>query len=278
MPAATRCLSFLLLAFLASAARQEDPPADLPAGEEAVPDLPVVEAMVDPVRELVAQAASPGVPEAVGQARFDEVVARGQAALPTLAAIFRESASSEYEVWVAARAMGRIGGDGALSTLVAGLDSPQVVTRLGAVSGLALARDKRATGPLEKALYDKAMAVRSSAADALAEIGSRQSSEALAAALDIPANFKNGRSLPVRRHIIDALGRIGSIGGLDALVRTLGDPDPELQLAAIHALQKITGMSFRPSGTGVDAPPSAAEIQSWRNWWSERKVGKPAEE
>ena len=267
----------LLVPFPASATTEEEPP-DLERVEmEPIPDLPVVEASLDPVRELVAQAANPNASEDVAQARFNEVVSRGQVAVPTLAAIYREAASSELEVWVAARVMGRIGGEGSLTTLISGLKSRSVIARLGAVAGLQEMKDKAATEPLEKALFDKAMTVRASAADALATIGSRRSSGPLSEALNIPANFKNGKSLPVRRHIIVALGEIGSIGGIEALVETLDAPEPDLQLAATKALTKITGMSFRPTGTGADAPVSAAEIQSWKNWWSGRKVGKQAE-
>lgn len=246
--------------------------------EEPIPDLPVVEAETDPVRRLVSEAANPLAPEAAAQARFDELVALGGTALPSLAAIYRGGDSSELEIWVAGRAMARIGGEGARTTLITGLDSSRIITRMAAVSGLGIMKDKESAEALEKALFDRAMAVRAGAADALAGIGARRSSEALSEALDIPANFRDGRSLFVRRHIIDALGTIGSIGGIDALVGVLDDKDePDLQLAAVQALQKITGMSFRPSGSGVDAPVSAAEVQGWKNWWSNRSVGKSVE-
>jgi len=273
----TLLLALALLLPLTAAATEEEPPDLEQVQVEPVPDLPVVEAKADPVRELVAQAANPNSPEDVAQGRFNEVVSRGEVAVPTLAAIYREPASSELEVWVSARAMGRIGGEGAMATLISGLESRSVIARLGAVAGLTEIKDKAAVEPLEKALFDKAMTVRASAADALGAIGSRKSSKALSEALDIPANFKNGKSLPVRRHIIVALGDIGSIGGLDALVGALDDPEPDLQLLSVRALTKITGMSFRPPGTGADAPVSAAEVQSWKNWWSNRKVGKQAE-
>ena len=270
-------LSLILLAVPALASDSEAPPDDLPKVDEPIPDLPVVEAEHDPVRELLGQAANPGIPEDVGQARFNELVALGAAALPTLAAIYRDPASTELESWVAARALGHIGGEGSRMALIAGLESPRIVSRLGAVSGLELMKDKESIGPLEKALFDKAMTVRASAADALAAIGNRKSSTALSEALDIPANFKDGKSLFVRHHIIVALGEIGSIGGIEALVGVLDDPEPELALAAVHSLSTITGMSFRSSGTGPDAPVSQAEIQAWKNWWSNRRVGETKE-
>ena len=274
----TALITLTLLVPVPSAATTEEAPPDLEQVElEPIPEIPVVEAKADPVRELVAQAANPNTAEELAQARFNEVVSRGTVAVPTLAAIYREAASSELEVWVAARAMGRIGGEGSVSTLISGLQSTSVIARLGAVAGLAEMKDKASVEPLEKALFDKAMTVRASAADALGSIGSRRSSGPLSESLNIPANFKNGKSLPVRRHIIVALGDIGSIGGIEALVGALDDPEPDLHLVATRALTQITGMSFRPAGTGAAVEVSAAEIQSWKNWWSNRSVGTKAE-
>lgn len=260
--------TLLLLTLMSSPAYAGD--------DEPIPDLPVVEAEMDPVARLVGEAASPTMPTELAQARFDEIVARGAHALPTLSRIYRDKSSAELEIWVAARAMGRIGGDGARNTLVGGLASPRIITRLGAVSALEIMKDKESAEALEKALFDRAMAVRAAAADALAAIGSRNSSLALSEALNIPANFKDGKSLFVRRHIVDALGSIGSIGGLEALVGTLGDDEPAMRLAAVHSLQQITGMNFR-GGAGPEAPVSADEIQSWQNWWSTRRVGTSSE-
>ncbi len=263
--------TLLLLALLASPAYAGD------EDEEPIPeDVPVVKAETDPVARLVGEAASPRIPEEIAQSRFNELVARGASALPSLARIFKDKASAELEVWVAARAMGRIGGDGARNTLIGGLQSERIINRLGAVSALEIIGDKTASEPLERALFDRAMTVRAAAADALAAIGSRKSSVALSEALNIPANFKDGKSLFVRRHIVDALGVIGSIGGLDVLVTTLDDEEPEMRLAAVQSLQQITGMNFR-GGAGPAAPVSADEVQSWKNWWGNRRVGETAQ-
>jgi hypothetical protein len=261
--------TLLLLTLLTSPLLADD------LDEEPIPDVPVVEAETDPVARLVGEAASPRIPEEIAQSRFNELVARGGTALPSLARIYRDKSSAEPEVWVAARAMGRIGGDGARNTLVGGLKNERIINRLGAVSALEIMKDKESAKPLERALFDRAMTVRAAAADALAAIGSRKSSVALSEALNIPANFKDGKSLFVRRHIVDALGTIGSIGGLDALVSTLDDEEADMRLAAIHSLQQITGMSFR-GGAGPATAVTPDEVQSWKNWWGNRRVGETA--
>jgi HEAT repeat protein len=270
----------LLALLLPAAALAEDPPADLPdaGADEAIPELPVVEAPLDPVAELIAQAGSPYIDEAIAQQRFDQIVAMGASALPTLATTFRDGKASDFEAWVAARAMGRIGGDGALNTLIAGLESPRIIIRLGAVSGLELLADRRAVEPLQRALFDKAMTVRSSAADALGTIGDRASSEHLVQALNLPGNFHQGRSFFVRHHIVAALGKIGSIGGIAALIGVLDEAEPDLQLLATRSLTEITGMSFRDENLGTTAPPSEAELESWRQWWAKREAADRIEQ
>jgi HEAT repeat protein len=244
---------------------------------EEPPDLTTVPATADPVRDLVGRASDPALPEADAQAMFNRVVAMGGQALPSLEASFRDAGASDAEVWIAARALGRIGGERARRALVDGLSSSRIIARLGAVSGLGLLGDRDLAKDLEKALFDEAMTVRTAAADALAALGVRGSSKALSEALDLPGNFRAGKSHFVRVHIIQALGRLGSIGGLDALVRAVGEPEPAIRLAAADALTAITGTTFRPRDGRPDDPPGPAESAAWQQWWSQRSVGTIAE-
>jgi HEAT repeat protein len=270
-----RTLLALLWLLPASASAEEEPPPDLPTSaqeQEEIPDMPVVEAPLDPVRELIAQAANPRLPEAIAQRHFNQLVAMGSLALPTAAEVFRDPKATDFEAWVAARALGHLGGDGAVNTLLQGLKAKRIITRLGAVSGLEMLKDARAVGALERALFDQAMTVRDSAADALAAIGDRSSHKALSEALNLPANYLQGQSLFVREHIVAALGEVGSIGGIDALVGVLQDDDPRIALAATRSLTKITGITYRDASVGDDAPPSETEVASWKAWWAHRSA------
>jgi HEAT repeat protein len=254
----------------------EEIPAHLRV-EEAPPALRVEEPNRDPFHEQLALAANPQVPPAEAQQVFDELVARGAMAVPTLTRVFGDSRSGDQENWVAARALGRIGGEASRRALVSGLRSQRIITRLGAVSGLHLMGTSDSVAELEQALFDKAMTVRAAAADALGDIGNRKSSLALSKALNLPANFHRGKSHFVRLHIIHALGSIGSIGGIEALVSVLGEREPEITIAATVALETITGTSFKEMGSSDNTPPSAAEVAQWRTWWSQRSVGEIAE-
>jgi len=274
---------FAALALLAPAPAQalEDIPNDVPAQappiDEPIPDLPVVEATTDPILDLLLQAANPRLPEKEGQRFFNELVARGGTAMPSLAKVFRDPKSTDRANWVAARAIGRIGGEGARRSLETGLGSPRVITRLGAVDGLQMIGDKAAVEPLERALLDQAMTVRAAAADALGAIGARRSAKALSQALDLPANFHQGRSLFVRRHIIEALGAVGSISGIDALVGALSDRDGAISMAALRALTQVTGMEFRGNSVLPGTPVGEADIEAWTTWWSKRRAGSSTE-
>ncbi len=275
-------LAVLLLASPAYAQETgEEPPAEEPPAEaidEEMPaDLVVVEADIDPIREQLSLIANPLMPEERAQKLFDQLVARRDEVLPTVAAVYRDANSSDMENWVAARALGRIGGKPAMRTLMAGVDSPRIITRLGAVSGLGILGEKESASALERALFDKAATVRAYAADSLAALQSRSSAPALADALNLPANFFHGKSMFVRRHIIEALGEVGSIAGIDALIGTLQDPEPDLAIAASTALTKITGATFRDPSLPPEAAPSESEVAQWRSWWSVRRVGETVE-
>jgi len=270
-------LASLSLVLLAPPATAEDIPESLRTqpipDDEPIPDLPVVEATIDPVLDLLVQAANPRLPEPEGQRFFDELVARGGTALPSLARLFRDPNSSDRENWVAARAIGKIGGEGARRSLETGISSPRVITRLGAIAGLQILSDAESVEALERALFDQAMAVRAAAADALGGIGSKKSAKALSRALDLPANFHQGRSLFVRRHIVEALGAVGSISGIETLVAALGDEDSDVSMAALRALTQTTGMEFRGNTVLPGTPVEEADIEAWNKWWSKRRAG-----
>jgi hypothetical protein len=283
-PIAISLLPALLTLLLSAAPTPviaEEPPEGLPESDrpddEPIPDLPVVEATIDPILELLVSAANPHLSEQDGQRFFDALVARGGTALPSLAKLFRDPNSSDRENWVAARAIGHIGGEGARRSLEAGLGSARVISRLGAIAGLQTTADKASVEPLERALFDQAMTVRAAAADALGALGVRRSAVALARALDLPANFHQGNSLFVRRHIIKALGAIGSISGIETLVNTLSDSDAEVAMAALKALTQTTGMDFRGNSVLPGTPVAETDIETWTAWWSKRRAGESNE-
>lgn len=252
---------FLFSSFLvAPALADEGIPADL-TEVKAVPTNPTVPPSGGSVAQLVAEAGNPAVPQHIAHARFRELVVLGPAAVAELSSIYNNKKSADLEVWVAARAMGRIGGDQAQATLEKGLESKRVMTRLGAVSGLELIGDASAVPALEKALFDAALMVRAAAADALGKLRVKSSALSLNRALNLPENFRGGNSLFVRRHIVDAMALVGSVQSMPALVEALEDQDTKVQDSARKAVETIGGRSYR-----VGSSISPEEIESWKKW------------
>ena len=241
---------------------EEEVPEDLREVRPVRSSVEVAPSGAD-IGALISEAANPRVPEQIAEARFREIVSRGPSAAAELTLVFNDTKRADLEVWVAARALGRVGGQEALQTLLGGLKSQRIMARLGSVSGLGLLGDLRAVSALEVTLSDKAMMVRAAAADALGLLGQPASASALAAALDVPANFRAGQSLFVRKHIVDAIGALGSNSSLALLVKSTGDADPTVQIAARNALIKMTGESF-----GRSAQVTPEETQAWQAWLS----------
>jgi HEAT repeat protein len=267
-------MSFLAFAAMISlplaAAAQDEP---IPEGLETV----VVEA--SEVETLLGRIVTPGVPEDVAQAAFDDLVHLGASATPELIAVYQDPADTEHRRWVAARALGHMGGRAASEALMEGMRAQEFMSRIAATSALGVMQGDDARMALEEALFDPSMEIRCTAADGLLQIGHQASSVPLARALGTPDSFHRGRSLPVRGHIVLALGGTGGETAIEALIGVLDDRDELLRATAIKALEEASGAS--PSGViGNGRTATPAEVEAWKDWWDthQRALGVPVEE
>ncbi len=244
------------------------------AGEEPIPDgLETVVVELSQVETLLGQIVTPGVPEEVAQNAFNDLVHLGASATPELIAIYEDLAQTEHRRWVAARALGHMGGRAATESLLEGLGEQEFMSRIAAASALGVLQGDDARVALEEALFDPSMEVRCTAADGLAQIGHQASSVPLARALGTPDSFHRGRSLPVRGHIVLALGRTGGETAIEALIGVLDDRDELLRATTIKALEESSGAS--PSGViGNGRTTTPAEIQAWKDWWATHQRAK----
>ncbi len=238
------------------------------ATEEPIPDdLQKVVVELSEVENLLGQITIPGVPEEIAQRAFNDLVQLGASATPELIAIYEDLAETDHRRWVAARALGHMGGRAATEALLKGMGNQAFLSRIAAASALGVMKGDDARMALEEALFDPSMEVRCTAADGLAEIGHQASSVALARALGDPDSFHRGRSLPVRGHIVIALGRTGGETAIEALIGVLDDSDDLLRATTIKALEEASGAS--PSGIIGDGRSStSAEISAWKEWWT----------
>ncbi len=236
--------------------------------EEPIPtDLETVVVEQSEVETLLNQIATPGVPEDVAMRAFTDLVRLGASATPELIAIYEDPDDTDHRRWVAARALGHMGGKAAKEALMQGIGDQTFMVRIAAASALSLLADDDARLALEEALFDPSMEVRCTAADGLAHIGHQASSVPLARSLGNPDSFHRGRSLPVRGHIVIALGRTGGETALEALVGVLDDSDELLRATTIKALEEASGASPTARfGNGRTTTPG--EITAWKDWWA----------
>lgn len=174
--------------------------------------------------------------------------------------------SSKIEArWRATMVVGRLGG--ALSVPELERASQAEVWELRSASLLAVSRfdQKLASDWSRKLLKDPALLVRLTAVQTLEAIGDRGAVPYLWAQLDSQKNFKNNRSLFIRRRIVEALGKLEARGSESRFVELLSDDDEHIHPAAITALERLTGRSL---GKPTDA--MARRRALWQQWKGSR--------
>jgi len=257
----SKSIGFLCIALIVGT-----PLRSLAQEEEIPPELQTVMVEQTEVQTLLGEITQIGVPDEVAQRAFNDLVTLGASATTELVAIYQSPTQDDHRRWVSARALGHIGGKAASQALLEGLRAQEFFVRIAAASGLSVLKGDEARMALEEALFDPSMEVKCTAADGLAEIGHAASSLPLSRALNSPDSFHRGRSLPVRGHLVIALGRTGGETAIEALVGVLDDDDDALRAMAVKALEEATGANpvGRP-GNGVTTTPE--ERQAWASWW-----------
>lgn len=266
-----KSISFLFVALAAWV------PIQLQAQEEEIPEeLQTVVVEQTEVQTLLGEITQIGVPDEVARRAFNDLVALGPTATAELVEIYQSPAKDDHRRWVSARALGHIGGRSATQALLEGLRAPEFFVRIAAASGLGVLKGDDARVALEEALFDPSMEVRCTAADGLAEIGHAASSLALSRALHSPDSFHRGHSLPVRSHLVIALGLTGGETAIEALIGVLNDDDDTLRAMAVKALEEASGANpVGRAGDGVNTTPT--ERQAWIDWWEKHRSAQTSQ-
>jgi hypothetical protein len=125
-------------------------------------------------------------------------------------------------------------------------------------------QDDELIAAIEARLADRAMVVRSAAADSLGVLQHRPSIVKLVAALNDEYNFYRGRSLPVRRHIIEALGKMGGQESVFALIDCMAaNKESDLSATISVGLNPLT-------------QDETATLKPWIDWREELFLGPPS--
>lgn len=208
--------------------------------------------------EDVEFAADANKPLELRQAAFARL--HDEAAVEKLVAIAKEKDTAPARRWVAVRALGLNTAPTALSALLDFLGSENAPTRIAALAALGERKDRSVSGRVAARLEDKALLVRQAAADALGALGDPRTLPDLGRALVAPSNTYRGVSMWVRRHYVEAMGRIGTTEAIRYLAPALDDSDPDVVAAAIAGLERVAGFSYR------EGRSDAEQTEAWRRW------------
>lgn len=96
----------------------------------------------------------------------------------------------------------------------------------------------------KKLVTDKALVVRSAAADILMRLNNDNVKKIFSAELEKKYNFNGRSSLWIRKQMMTHLIKNPTVTERDFYVRYLNDQDPEIALLSTRALEKITRIRF----------------------------------
>jgi HEAT repeat protein len=210
------------------------------------------------VPEELTVAADTDLPTELRQAAFDRLAVPGNVA--ALTRVGDAADTPKPHRWVAIRALGPIQDDEARVALLHFLAAKDASARMAALGAIADRGDRTLSGYAAARLGDPALLVRAAAADALARLGDPGTLADLERALQDPTNHYRGASLWFRRHLVEAMGAIGTDAASPYLARALDDADPEVVTAAVAGLEKTAGFSYREGRTPDQ------ERTAWKRW------------
>lgn len=160
--------------------------------------------------------------------------------------------------WRALTAYGRIYKRDAQSVMERALRSPEWFMRNAALIVAPYGDREWAIKWARLLIHDSALVVRTAAVQTLRRLNATQSQDLLWEKLYSSENFRSGKSLWIRRHILEALSQFATPGQEARFVNVLNDSDTGLHSIAMSTLERITKEKFETT------------VQ-WRQWLAGRK-------
>lgn len=200
---------------------------------------------------------------------FRQILQIGPRAIPTLVEIFQDSAALWQSRWIAAMALGRLGGKKASDVLKVGLNDPLFLLRMASAQALGNMGDLSTVPEIRKLLSDRALVVRASVADTLGVLKDRDSVPALIKELSASRNFHRGKSVWIRQTIMKSLGAIGDERAVPALMAALQEKELTIRLEACEALSRIT-----PQAEPAKLERKESCVTEWTNWGKKESEAK----
>ena len=165
--------------------------------------------------------------------------------IESLSALARNKQASIRTRWRAITSLAMIDKQKAVPVVEQALSSGHWYLRNAGMVAIVHADTERAKHWALHLIKDPALVVRTAAVQALKKLNAVESKDSLWQELYSAKNFKKGKSLWVRRHIVEALSRFENPGSEKRFLKVLRDQDETLYPAAIKGLERITGKSMK---------------------------------
>ena len=210
----------------------------------------------------IAAASNTSLKEEVRQDAFARLVREGNADAEPLFSIAKNTEMDVQKRWIVIRALGKVGGKKVVQDLLPLLKDQKSEIRIATCSALGETRLWSITEELILMLEDQVLLVRVASAQALGEIANPAAIDGLDKALRTSDHFYRGKSLWVRTHFVDALGKIRSKKSYPTLLFAIDDRDSGVFEAAVVALEQIAGFSLSEGRNPQE------EREAWKRWLS----------
>ena len=165
--------------------------------------------------------------------------------IESLSALAKNKQASIRTRWRAITSLAMIDKKKSIPVVEGALSSGHWYLRNAGMVAIVHADRERAKQWAMHLLKDPALVVRTAAVQALKKLNAVESKESLWQELYSAKNFKKGKSLWVRRHIVEALSRFENPGSEKRFLKVLKDQDESLYPAAIQGLERVTGKSMQ---------------------------------
>jgi HEAT repeat protein len=171
--------------------------------------------------------------------------------------------------WTALQSLASLKNDLAIQSIVKASKSDDWFMRDAALKASRKYYPKASIKMAKKLLNDPSLIVRTSAVKSIHSAGDLDSKSVLWKALYDERNFRKGKGLWVRKHIARALADFEtrdlknvSDKKIESFIKLLKEPNQDIQVSAMAALEKLTTKSF-----GEKQTPLELKRERWLNWW-----------
>jgi len=200
-------------------------------------------------------------------AEIKQITKMKEKPIAPLIAIFQDGNRHWKERWFAGRALSKFQTDETKQVLIKGSKDTLSIIRSASVEALTAYDDADSNKAILDAMNDPSLIVRFSVVKSLAKTKDRNAVDALGKELFEQRNNYRGQPLfeGMREDIIIALGEIGSMKGIDPLMKVFqNDSNPKIQKLACNSLEKIVKTDDKKSRS--DCP------DFWLTWQKEQNL------